>query len=179
MIVSVLDPVSGEALRLAASLVFATAAIGKFRNPSAFRQILDGYRLLPERTIRSAARALPVVELAVAVSLPFGMFMPILAAVALLLLFAAAMAVNLLRGRKDIDCGCNFAARKSGLRWPAIGVNIALACALLCAPADTTLTLPQAVTAVLAGVAVFLLIQAGNALIALGPVAPPFAGTRL
>jgi hypothetical protein len=178
----VLDPASGEALRIAAALVFAEAAIGKFRGPAAFRRILAGYRLLPSAATGPVARALPVIEAAVALLVPVRVALPwpSLAAAALLLLFAAAMAINLLRGRAGIECGCAFAAgRQPGLRWSAVGLDVGLACALLCAPADQPLSLPQAVTACLAGLAVFLLIQAGNALSALGPVAARPARTRL
>ena len=178
----VLDPASGQALRVAVALVFAAAAIGKFRHPAAFKRILAGYRLLPSVATAPASLVLPVVEAAVAIILPLQTVRPwpSLAAVALLLLFAAAMAINLLRGRADIDCGCAFAGGgTTGLRWPAIGLNAALAGALCCAPVDRALWLPQAVTACLAGLALFLLIQAGQALAALPPIDQHHARTRI
>jgi hypothetical protein len=48
-------------------------------------------------------------------------------AVALLLLFAAAMAINLRRGRSDIDCGCFVGLMRQRIDWVLVHRNLVLA----------------------------------------------------
>jgi hypothetical protein len=45
----------------------------------------------------------------------------------LLLAFAAAMAINLARGRSDIDCGCFIGVQKQRISWPLVVRNLVLA----------------------------------------------------
>ena len=62
----------------------------------------------------------------------------------LLLLFAAAMAVNLRRGRADIDCGCALGLLKERISWPLVARNLVLAAAaavIAVARADGAVTL--------------------------------------
>ena len=46
---------------------------------------------------------------------------------ALLVLFAAAMAINLGRGRSDIDCGCFIGVQKQRISWALVVRNLVLA----------------------------------------------------
>jgi uncharacterized membrane protein YphA (DoxX/SURF4 family) len=102
------DPALQMGLRLSLALVLATAARHKLRDAEAFRGALADYRLLPERWTPAAARALAAGELAVGVALlaPGLAAIAGLAAAALLLLYTGAIAINLGRGRRSIDCGC-------------------------------------------------------------------------
>jgi Methylamine utilisation protein MauE. len=76
-----------------------------------FEAQLSEYRLLPEGLVAPAAKALACVEavLAVALVLPVTRELAAVAAGMLLALYAAAIGVNLLRGRDHIDCGCGDA----------------------------------------------------------------------
>ena len=102
------DPVVLAALHLALALLFAWAASHKLRDPSGFRVALTNYELLPERLTGVAARMLATAELGIAL----GLVMPTTArtsaaaATAILLLYAGAIAINLVRGRRDLECGC-------------------------------------------------------------------------
>jgi hypothetical protein len=57
-------------------------------------------------------------------------------AAALLLFYAAAIAVNLLRGRSDIDCGCG--SRPQPLSWWLLLRNMLLASGVLTLTLDAT-----------------------------------------
>ncbi|MEQ8955232.1 MAG: MauE/DoxX family redox-associated membrane protein, partial [Gammaproteobacteria bacterium] len=107
------DPTIAVVLRIAFALLFITAAVSKL-DGQRFRALLQAYRLLPESLLGTATRALPVLELALGIGWALGvMSMPVaLLSIALLGSYSLAMAVNLLRGNDNIDCGCGFG--KSG-----------------------------------------------------------------
>jgi hypothetical protein len=55
---------------------------------------------------------------------------------ALLLVYAAAMAVNIVRGRTHIDCGClGFGTSRASLGWELVARNMLLAAVALAAAA--------------------------------------------
>ena len=95
-------------LAAALALLFAAAALHKWRSGPFFEAQLAEYRLLPEAGVPFAARALAVLESALAVALlvPATRQPAALAAALLLALYGGAIAVNLVRGRDWIDCGC-------------------------------------------------------------------------
>jgi len=129
-------------LLLAACFFCAGLLLGagwhKLRAPWAFRRALAGYQLLPAFCLPVAARLLPLIEIALGAALLFPTARPTAAllACALFLLYALAMGVNLLRGRRGMDCGCSFGARAGGLTafMPLRNVLFALAAALAAAP---------------------------------------------
>ena len=102
------DPLVHHLLRVGGALLFAAAAAHKLRGLPSFQSALAGYRLLPPAWAAPAARLIPVLELAVAVGLLLpGLTAPAAwAAAAVLAIYAGAVAINLLRGRREIDCGC-------------------------------------------------------------------------
>jgi len=102
-----LDPAIGMLLVGCLALLFASAALHKVRNLARFTEVLRAYRVLPDAAGRLAA-AVPVLELAVAIGLLIPTTRPpaALTGVALLFTYAAAIAVNLVRGRRDLACGC-------------------------------------------------------------------------
>lgn len=102
------DPVLQQILALAIALLFAHAAWHKWRAGLRFEAQLAEYRLLPERLVPISARVLMVTEATVAVALliPPTSQAGALAAAALFAAYAVAMAINLVRGRRHIDCGC-------------------------------------------------------------------------
>jgi len=94
----------------------------------------------------------------------------------LLLLFAAAMAANLLRGRSDIDCGCAIGRLRERIGWPLVTRNLLLAVvALLLAwgrPVARTLEWLDFVSIAAALASLLLLHAAAGRLFGLGPVDP-------
>ena len=128
-----LDPMIGWTVALVLAGVFGAAAIAKLRALDAFVGVVHNYRLVPEPLERPLAYALPIVELAIAagVLLPAGRAPAALAAAVMLVLFAGAMAINLMRGRRDIDCGCFATVLRQRLSWPLVARNLLLAAVAL------------------------------------------------
>jgi hypothetical protein len=132
-----LDPAIGWTVVLVLAGVFGAAALAKLRALDAFVGVVHNYRLVPEPLERPIAYALPVVELAIAVGVlaPATRAPAAFAAAILLALFAGAMAINLGRGRRDIDCGCFATVLRQRLSWPLVLRNLLLAAlALLVVP---------------------------------------------
>lgn len=119
------DPAVCLALRASLALLFLSAAAHKLRDPAAFRLILRRYELLPAAWTAAAATALALLEAAIGASLVFTRIAAV-AAAALLAVYGGAIAVNLLRGRRDIDCGCSGPARRVPLRWSLAWRNLVL-----------------------------------------------------
>ena len=119
---------------LAAALGFAVllgvASGRKFRDLDAFRLVLADYRLLPGWLLRPAALGVAAVEIALALAwlvAPWSSGIAGLAGIGtavLLLLYAAAIAANLHRGRSWIDCGCGGGG---SLSWVMVVRNAVLA----------------------------------------------------
>jgi uncharacterized membrane protein len=124
-----LDPAIGWTVVLVLAGVFGAAAVSKLRALDAFVGVVHNYRLVPEPLERPIAYVLPAVELAIAmgVLVPATRAMAALAAAILLALFAGAMAINLMRGRRDIDCGCFATVLRQHLSWPLVLRNLLLA----------------------------------------------------
>jgi hypothetical protein len=100
----VVDPAIDLTVRAALALLFLVAAAHKLRDRAVFRATFAEYRILPE----AISTLVPLAELVVAVLLlvPAASALGEIGAAALLLLYGAAVGVNLARGRRHIDCGC-------------------------------------------------------------------------
>lgn len=123
-----MHPTLHAALAVALALLFAGSARHKWRDGQIFRAQLAEYRLLPRVAVGLVARLLMGSELAVSLALllPQLRARALLAGAALLVLYAAAVAVNLLRGRRRIDCGCAGRAAQ-GISWWMVARNGAVA----------------------------------------------------
>ncbi len=155
------------AIRVLVALIFLTAAVGKFRHRPVFQGVVANYRLLPESAVPAFALLLPPVEAAVAAALLFTpSSWPAVSAAALLILFSAAMAINIRRGRRHIDCGCFQSALKQTLSWILVARNTGLVL-LLAVPAvvpEGVLSELGAAEALLTGTVLFVLLQSMNIL---------------
>ena len=100
-----MDPIVAHVLRACFALLFAAAALHKLRDLSAFRDTVARYELLPSRLARPAAALVVAAELTVAATITLVPWTSLVAA-AMLALYALAIAINLARGRSDLDCGC-------------------------------------------------------------------------
>ncbi len=102
------DPAIDLTLRTALALLFLAAAVHKLRDLAAFRATFADYRILPDATSGLVAGLVPLAELAVAALLlaPAASALGKIGAAGLLLVYDAAVGVNLARGRRHIDCGC-------------------------------------------------------------------------
>jgi len=95
-------------LACALALLFANAGAHKLRDRLRFSAQLAEYRLLPASFVTVAATLLGIVEMAISVALilPATREAAGLAAASLLVGYAIAIGINLVRGRSYIDCGC-------------------------------------------------------------------------
>ena len=103
-----LDPAVGILITAGLALLLLTAAWQKLRSHTEFAAALAGYRLFPRALLPVLTWLIPCLEAAIAVGLlaPRSRLPAVLAGCALLLAYAGAVAINLGRGRLDLDCGC-------------------------------------------------------------------------
>ena len=150
------------AIRTLVALVFLTASLGKMRHWVIFQGVIANYRLLPDASVGPVADLLPPVEALVGILLLLGLASPWpeAGAAVLLLIFAAAMGINLSRGRRDIDCGCFQSALKQTLSWTLVMRNAVLVLLLCVAvvPGDPG-TLSTIVDGLLVGGVLFIILQ--------------------
>jgi len=130
-----LDPALRAALRCALALLWLVSGRHKLHDPARFRDALAGYRLVPARFVHAVAAGVAALELALgfALLLPAAGPAPALATAALLGLYTLAIAANLVRGRRAIDCGCGARPQPLGeglVVRNAVLVGIALLAAL-------------------------------------------------
>jgi uncharacterized membrane protein YphA (DoxX/SURF4 family) len=115
--------------RICVGLILVLAGIGKFRHWKILSGVIANYRLLPGFAVGPAAVVLPPLEVGLGLLLLSGLAerSAALAGVLLLVVFGAAMAINLGRGRSSIDCGCGQSFLKQELSWGLVGRNGLLA----------------------------------------------------
>lgn len=128
-------------LTCVAGLVLLTAGATKLGRPESLAQAIQRYDLVPVSVAALAARTLPLSELLLGGLLVTGWAVGHagMAAGALFLAFAVAIAINLLRGRADIPCGCFGPSEHASLKWSYVARNLLLAaCAVSCAIAPAS-----------------------------------------
>ena len=135
---AVSDPVVQCALHAGFALLFASAARHKWRDLRGFRRALDDYALLPARSVPAAATGLAALETGIALGLlvPGAGALPALAGAGLLLVYAAAIALNLWRGRGHIDCGCGASDVTIGPGLVVRNAGLSVLLALAARPAE-------------------------------------------
>ena len=105
-----IDPLPITLVSIAMGLLLASAAWHKARTFAVFAAVLADYRLLPPALVAPAARVLPLAETALAAGWLSGSARPFVAGLTagLFAVYGTAIAVNLLRGRVHISCGCGL-----------------------------------------------------------------------
>ncbi len=129
-----IDPVIPLIARLGLGWLFLAAATHKLNDIGDFRVVLATYRVLPAALVGVAAWSIVGVEIAVGIGALLQRVEAHVAAVALLLAYAAAMGLNLARGRRDIDCGCGGAAQPLSLGLIIRNTLLALGAAIALLP---------------------------------------------
>lgn len=168
----VADPLLHAVLRAALASLFALAAVHKVRAPRVFVATLRNYRLLPSWSAAPAAVLLIAAEGAVALCLALGAASGARGALLLLATYSAAIGANLLRGRRDVDCGCLGPQRRQMLSgWLLLrnGLLFAAVLPLLAAPTVRPLGWLDAVSFVAALVSFALLWASANRLLETWP----------
>jgi hypothetical protein len=127
-----LDPAFGYLIVAGVALLFASAGIHKVRGVARFTEIFVAYRVLPNVLGRRISRLIPCFEVAIAIALLWepSRRMAVIAAIAALIAYALGMGLNLLRGRRDLDCGCGTARDRRPIAGWMVWRNLFLAAAL-------------------------------------------------
>jgi len=178
-----IDPVVELSICSGLALLFAAAAWHKFSDRARFAAVLGAYELLPSGLVGPATRLFPVLEASIAVGL---LYLPTrraaaLAAGSLLVLYTMAICLNLVRGRREIDCGCFAASSRVPLsNWLVVRniVVIAAACTLLLPIRARALIWVDGLTIAAALITASLLWAAGQRLSHTGPVLRRFGGAQ-
>lgn len=123
-----LDPVIQISVACALAVLWVTAGAHKAATFRAFRATVEEYRVLPRALAGPAAAIVIGLEagLGIALLFPTGRAPALVGSAALLMLYAAVIGVNLLRGRRHIDCGCTGWGLRQPLSLWLIGRNSAL-----------------------------------------------------
>lgn len=122
------DPAFPRVVALALGVLFAASAFAKLRDPGAFAGTVANYRLLPAIFFAPAAWIIIAGEAAVAAGLFLGLRAAMAAAALMLAVYGGAMAVNLLRGRTHVDCGClGYGGARPTIGWDLVARNLLLA----------------------------------------------------
>ncbi len=178
-----IDPAIGLLLVAAVALLFASASAHKLKDLKRFDGIFTAYGFLTSLARWRLSRAIPALELAVAAGLLFDPSRAYAAGagIALLVTYAAAIAVNLARGRRDLACGCGGPDEKRPIAtwmvWRNILIAFALAVAL--APwATRPLSLTDAVTVVFGVLTLALVYLCADQLMGYLQRAAPLRGSR-
>jgi hypothetical protein len=127
-----LDPAFGYLIVAGIAMLLGGAAIQKFRGLARFADIVVAYRVLPAAFGRPVARLIPCLEAAIAVALLWepSRDVAVAAAMVLLVAYASGLSANLLRGRRDLDCGCGAARERRPIAAWMVWRNLLLAGAL-------------------------------------------------
>ena len=103
-----IDPIIKIVSALVLSYIFVLAGLHKLQNILEFRGTLENYQLFPRFLLLPLSFSVPVTEIISGIGLlvPFTSKFAAFLIAALLCLYIFAIGINLLRNRRNIDCGC-------------------------------------------------------------------------
>lgn len=127
-----LDPAFGYLIIAGIALLFVTAGAHKLRSLALFAEVFAAYRVMPDALARRLAWLVPCLELGVAAGLWWkpSRRMAAISGIAVLIAYASGVAINLLRGRRDLDCGCGATHDRRAIAAWMVWRNLFLAAAL-------------------------------------------------
>jgi uncharacterized membrane protein len=169
-----LDPTIVAIACATSATIFLGSAVLKFSQPTEFRAAVESYRLVPETMAGVLGWIIPLFELTGAIGLVVAATRGAAALLLLSLLaaFTGAIALNLARGRRDLDCGCFGPLLRQPLSGWLIARNGLLAFLVLAAftPGDARpLTSLDYLTIAAAAAVMVILYGAANHLLATAP----------
>lgn len=168
------DPVIAAVACTASAAIFAGSATMKFVAPAEFRGAVENYRIVPEWMAGAIAWIVPVLELAGAAAMMLAASRGAGSMLLLLLIaaFSGAIAINLARGRREIDCGCFGPLLRQRLSGWLLARNGLLALLIVVSdlPRDSRPLSPLDYATVISAAATFVILYAAaNYLIANAP----------
>ncbi len=132
------------AIALGLAAIFLQSLAHKARDRRRFEAILADYKVVPGWSTAAAGAGIVTLEAigSVAIMVPDYRSIGALVILGLLATYIGVIVVNLLRGRKNIDCGCSGPAARQNLSWWLVSRNVVLTIlALLCILPDSDRTL--------------------------------------
>lgn len=110
------------------SLIFLQAAWHKLSNFESFSGFVSDYQIVPEWAVPAVSSGVITAEVVITLTLifPGTRVFGALLAIAMLVIYTAAMTTNIVRGRKRLECGCGAASQS--LSWSLVVRNVALIC---------------------------------------------------
>lgn len=168
-----LDPLILKLVSIGFGLLLLLAAVHKLTALPKFRATLSAYEIMPGALIAPASMLVPIIEALLGAAWLIGLEPTFVAmtTTALLASYMSAIAINLLRGRVHIDCGCTMGAsagRDQQLSWGLVARNAILIMAALAATVPTSeraIGFVDYVTLVAGLLAIILLYGAANQLL--------------
>lgn len=138
-----IDPLIVKTVSVALGLLLVGAAWHKLASVREFTAVVADYRLLPSALAPLVASTLPAAEILLGLSWISGFAIEIVAPATAVLfgVFTAAIAINLLRGRVHISCGCGLGgagAENQPLSWMLVLRNLLLMAASIMPLAQVT-----------------------------------------
>jgi hypothetical protein len=124
-----MDPLIELTVAGSLAVLFAASTAHKLAALAEWPGVVRNYRVLPQALAAPAAGLLLITGALTAAALfgPATRRIGACAAAAQFMLFAAAMAINLRRGRSSIDCGCFGSRLRQGISAWLVARNLALA----------------------------------------------------
>lgn len=136
------------AARLVVGAVLLLAGVAKGLRLQGFSKIVGAFDVVSKRHVRLVSLSIVLAECVVGVGLLTGVALRLWALIAavLFVLFATAIAYNLLRGRPHIPCGC-FGTQGLPINWAMVLRNLALVALSAAASGEVALAVPATAAA--------------------------------
>jgi hypothetical protein len=130
-----LDPVYSQTVALFIAFVFAFAGLHKVMDYSRHAGIVADYQIVPVSLVPVLAPLVIILEFASAalVLLPAKRSVGLVLSIGLLAAYLFSIGLNLLRGRKSIDCGCGWGTQGHQLSGWLVFRNLVMIAAALTA----------------------------------------------
>ena len=168
-----LDPLILKLVSIGFGLLLLLAAVHKLTALQKFRATLAAYELLPGAVLAPVSILVPIIEALLGAAWLLGIQLVLVAFASAVLLasYTSAIAINIIRGRIHIDCGCSMggtAGRDQQLSWSLVVRNSILIMAALTATLPATeraVGFVDYVTLVAGLLAIVLLYGAANQLL--------------
>ncbi len=135
-----MDPIITIIISICMSMMFGFAAAHKLTDIAVFKATIVEYQLVPLMLSGTVAVILIVAELlaAILVLVPAIRTYGLMIMAVLLFLYTAGISINLLRGRRDIDCGCSGPASRHELSGWLVLRNLVMLSLVLLATSPLT-----------------------------------------
>ena len=151
------DLLTSATAAVCVDLVFARAAAHKLFDLGSFTGFVEDYQVAPRWAVPTLSRVVVAAEAVVAVALTmpglrgFGAYL----AITMLLAYAVAIAVNIFRGRRQVECGCGGPPQPLG--WSLVIRNIVLVgvAALVIVSDPSELSSGEVATSIAGGIALW------------------------